>query len=106
MKKTMKNFWMIKGMGKGAFTEEVLQKCKKKGIEVVYGFCPMMFPGEGIHKFHYRLRNKFGKMPGKYYGIGELIYLLQNMGEKRTSTVNNSRRPTSIRKERNHFPTT
>jgi hypothetical protein len=62
----VKRLWMIRGVGKGAYTEKAHQKCKENGIEVVYGFCPMMFLGEGIHKFHFWLRNRFGKMPGEY----------------------------------------
>lgn len=62
----VKRIWMIKGVGKGSFTEEAFQKCKENGIEVVYGFCPMMFLGEGIHKFHFWLRKQFGEMPGEY----------------------------------------
>ena len=39
-------------------------------------------------------------------GIGKGAYLLQNIGEKSTSTVKSSNLPTSIRKERNHLPAT
>jgi uncharacterized protein len=62
----VKRVWMIRGMGKGSYTEEAHQKCTENGIEVVYGFCPMMFLGEGFHKFHFWLRNHFGKVPSEY----------------------------------------
>lgn len=62
----VKRVWMIKGVGRGAYSEEAHQKCKENGIEVVYGFCPMMFYGEGMHKFHFWLRKTFGRMPGEY----------------------------------------
>ena len=62
----VKRVWMIRGVGKGAYTEEAHEKCKENNIDVVYGFCPMMFLGDGIHKFHFWLRNRFGKMPAEY----------------------------------------
>lgn len=58
--------WMIRGMGRGAYTEKAHQMCAENGIEVVYGFCPMMFMGEGMHKFHLWLRKRFGKLPAEY----------------------------------------
>lgn len=62
----VKRVWMIRGVGKGAYTEEAHQKCSENGIEVVYGFCPMMFLGDGMHKFHLWIRKNFGKMPAEY----------------------------------------
>ena len=62
----IKRVWMIRGMGRGAYTEEAHRKCAENGIEVVYGFCPMMFMGEGMHKFHFWLRTRFGKLPAEY----------------------------------------
>ena len=62
----VKRIWMIRGMGKGAYHEEAHQKCLDHDIELVYGFCPMMFVGEGMHKFHFWLRRRFGKMPAEY----------------------------------------
>lgn len=58
--------WMIRGMGRGAYTEKAHKTCAENGIEVVYGFCPMMFMGEGMHKFHLWLRKRFGKLPAEY----------------------------------------
>lgn len=58
--------WMIRGVGKGAYTESAHDKCKENNIEVVYGFCPLMFLGDGMHKFHFWLRKRFGKIPAEY----------------------------------------
>ena len=62
----VKRVWMIRGVGRGAYTESAHQKCKENGIKVVYGFCPMMFFGEGMHSFHFWLRKTFGKLPTEY----------------------------------------
>jgi len=62
----IKRVWMIRGMGKGAYSEEAHKTFSENQIEVVYGFCPLMFYGEGIHKFHLWLRKSFGKVPGEY----------------------------------------
>lgn len=59
--------WMIKGFGPGAYSEDAHAKCKENNIEVVYGFCPLMFFGNGAHKFHYWLRKTFGKLPAEYF---------------------------------------
>lgn len=63
---SVKRVWMIRGVGKGAYTESAHQLCKENDIEVVYGFCPLMFLGEGIHKFHFWMRKTFGKLPAEY----------------------------------------
>lgn len=62
----IRRVWMVKGMGKGAYSEKAHANCKENQIEVVYGFCPMMFYGGGGHKFHHWLRKTFGKLPGEY----------------------------------------
>ena len=62
----IKRVWMIKGVGRGAYTETAHAKCKENNIEVVYGFCPMMFYGGGMHQFHFWLRKTFGKLPSGY----------------------------------------
>ncbi len=62
----IKRVWMIRGMGKGTYTEAAHKKCMEHEIEVVYGLCPMMFMGEGMHKFHFWLRKRFGKMPAEF----------------------------------------
>ena len=62
----IKRVWMIKGVGKGAYSEKAFKICQDNGIEVVYGFCPLMFIGEGVHGFHFWLRKTFGKLPEEY----------------------------------------
>ena len=63
---TVKRVWMIQGMGRGAYNEEAHRKCRENNIELVYGFCPMMFYGGGFHHFHFWLRKTFGKLPPEY----------------------------------------
>lgn len=62
----IKRVWMIRGVGKGAYTDSAHEKCRENNIDVVYGFCPLMFLGEGMHKFHFWLRKTLGKMPAEY----------------------------------------
>jgi len=62
----IKRIWMIRGVGKGAYSEKAHKICREQGIEVVYGFCPLMFYGDGMHKFHFWLRKNFGKIPEEY----------------------------------------
>lgn len=62
----IKRVWMLKGVGKGAYSEKAHATCKENNIEVVYGFCPMMFYGAGLHKFHLWIRENFGKIPSEY----------------------------------------
>ena len=58
--------WMIRGVGRGAYTESAHQLCRNNNIKLVYGFCPMMFYGGGMHNFHLWLRKTFGKVPAEY----------------------------------------
>jgi predicted CoA-binding protein len=62
----IKRVWMVRGMGKGAHSEKAQRTCEENHIEVVHGFCPLMFFGEGMHKFHFLLRKNLGKMPPEY----------------------------------------
>ena len=62
----IKRIWMIKGVGKGAYTEKARKTCQDNNIDLVYGFCPMMFFGTGMHKFHFWMRKNLGKMPEEY----------------------------------------
>lgn len=62
----IKRVWMIKGAGRGAYSESATQTCRENNIDVVYGFCPMMFYGEGLHKFHFWLKKTFGKLPKEF----------------------------------------
>jgi predicted CoA-binding protein len=63
---SVKRVWMIKGMGRGAYSEHAHQLCRENNIDVVHGFCPMMFFGEGFHKFHLWMRKTFSKLPEEY----------------------------------------
>ena len=59
--------WMHKGAGQGSGSAAAIEACKEIGIEVVHGFCPMMFfSPSGIHRFHFWLRKKFGKVPAGF----------------------------------------
>jgi len=63
----IKRVWMHKGAGKGSASVKAIEECKKKGIEVVYGFCPMMFVSPtGFHGFHFWMRKTFGKVPSEF----------------------------------------
>ena len=62
----IKRVWMIRGVGRGAYSENAHQLCREMQIDVVYGFCPMMFYGKGMHKFHFMLRKTFGKLPAEF----------------------------------------
>ncbi|HEY3389212.1 MAG TPA: CoA-binding protein [Prolixibacteraceae bacterium] len=59
--------WMHKGAGKGSASVASIDACKENGIELVHGFCPMMFfSPSGMHSFHFWLRRKFGKVPAEF----------------------------------------
>ncbi|MDF1575759.1 MAG: CoA-binding protein [Bacteroidales bacterium] len=62
----IKRVWMVRGVGKGAYSEKAHKIFNENQIEVVYGFCPLMFYGGGMHKFHLWLRKTFGTLPGEY----------------------------------------
>ena len=63
----IRRVWMHQGVGIGPGSNEAIAICKKNGIEVVYGFCPMMFfSASGIHRFHFWLRKNFGKVPAEF----------------------------------------
>lgn len=61
----IKRVWMHKGAGgKGAESDAAIEYCKKNGIDVVYGICPLMFfPSAGIHKVHFWFKKIAGKLP-------------------------------------------
>ena len=64
---SIKRIWMHRGIGKGSGSATAIESCKETGIEVVYGFCPMMFfSPSGIHSFHFWMRKKFGKVPAGF----------------------------------------
>jgi len=64
---SIRRVWMHRGSGKGVASTAAIETCRKSGIEVVYGFCPMMFfSPSGIHSFHFWLRKKVGKVPAEF----------------------------------------
>lgn len=62
----VKRVWFHKGAGKGSATPEIIRFCIDNQLDYVYGFCPMMFYGSGMHHFHFWMRKKFGRMPHEY----------------------------------------
>ncbi len=62
----IRRIWLNQGVGDGAFSEEGLRLLKEKKLEYVYGFCPMMFFGRGLHKFHFWMRKNMGKVPVEF----------------------------------------
>lgn len=62
----IKRVWLHQGVGKGSFSTEALDILKSNKVEYVYGFCPMMFIGKGLHKFHFWMRRNFGKKPAEF----------------------------------------
>ncbi len=62
----IRRVWLNQGVGDGAFSTEGVELLKEKKIEYVYGFCPMMFFGKGLHKFHFWMRKNLGKVPVEF----------------------------------------
>jgi len=62
----IRRVWMNQGVGDGAYSPEGIALAKEKNLEYVYGFCPMMFFGGGLHKFHYWMRTHLGKTPVEF----------------------------------------
>ncbi|MCA1746560.1 MAG: CoA-binding protein, partial [Bacteroidales bacterium] len=62
----IKRVWLNQGVGDGAFSEKGLALLKEKKLEYVYGFCPMMFFGKGLHKLHFWMRKNLGKTPAEF----------------------------------------
>jgi predicted CoA-binding protein len=46
--------WLHRGVGRGSVSEDAVQACRQKGIDVVEGACPLMFdePVHGVHRLH------------------------------------------------------
>jgi predicted CoA-binding protein len=63
----IRRVWMQRSTGKGSASEKAILECRNKGIEVVYGFCPLMFfAPHGIHGLHFWMRKTFGKVPPEF----------------------------------------
>jgi len=56
---------MYRGGGQGSVSDEALEFCRQKGIQVVPGHCPFMFlnPVHGVHRFHRFLFKITGQYP-------------------------------------------
>lgn len=57
--------WMYRGSGQGSVSEEAVEFCRAKGIEVVPGQCPFMFlqPVRSFHWFHRLVFKITGQYP-------------------------------------------
>lgn len=64
----VRRVWLHRGAGgPGASSPETVQAAQQAGLEVVCGFCPMMFfPPTGIHGVHLFFRKLSGKVPPEY----------------------------------------
>jgi predicted CoA-binding protein len=62
----IKRVWLNQGVGDGAYSAEAIDLLKEMKLEYVYGFCPMMFFGKGMHKMHYWFRKNMGKTPVEF----------------------------------------
>jgi len=64
----IKNIWLTSGaFNKGSGSKDNVMLAKSKNINVVYGFCPMMFfSGKGMHKLHLNYRLFRNNIPKEY----------------------------------------
>ncbi len=62
----IKRVWLHQGAGKGSYSPKAIAILKDNKLEYVYGFCPMMFIGKGLHKFHFWMRKNLGKKPVEF----------------------------------------
>jgi predicted CoA-binding protein len=61
----VRRVWLFKGVGgPGAVSEEAVALCRRHGIEVVEGACPLMFlePVSWFHRAHRTLRRMNGSL--------------------------------------------
>ena len=59
----VKQVWMYRASGTGAVSEEAVDYCKSRGIDVIAGECPMMFFGDTgwVHRIHGLIRKIGGR---------------------------------------------
>lgn len=64
----IKRIWMHQGGGgTGAHSDDAEKYVREHNMELVHGFCPMMFfPPTGIHKIHLWFKKISGKVPAEY----------------------------------------
>jgi predicted CoA-binding protein len=57
--------WMYRAAGKGAVSDQAIQFCRERGIQVIPGECPFMFLPEtaAFHRFHGFVRKITGRYP-------------------------------------------
>ncbi|MEI6089380.1 MAG: CoA-binding protein [bacterium] len=68
----IKRVWLQKGAGKHSSESlQAIADAKSNGVEVVYGFCPMMFyEGGAMHGTHLFFRKLIGNVPQEYKNKG------------------------------------
>lgn len=51
--------WMHRGIGRGSYSDEATDKCKKNGISAITNGCPLMFlqPVDGFHRIFKWFKN-------------------------------------------------
>ena len=60
----VRTVWFYRAVGCGALSPEAVTFCESKGIQVIAGYCPLMFlPGA---EFYHRLHGFFLKLVGRY----------------------------------------
>ena len=55
--------WLFKGLGgESAVSDEAVELCHERGVDVIAGACPMMFlrPVHGLHRLHRGIRRMRG----------------------------------------------
>ena len=61
----IRRVWMYRGAGQGAVSENAIEVCREREINVIPGECPLMFMPKsgGIHRLHGFLRKLTGRYP-------------------------------------------
>ena len=61
----VKHVWMYRAAGAGAVSDQAVDYCESRGIDVIAGECPLMFfEGAGlIHRLHGLVRKITGRYP-------------------------------------------
>ena len=61
----VKRIWMFRATGKGSVSEDAVEFCGTKGIDVIPGECPLMFlpGGAWFHRFHGLVKKITGAYP-------------------------------------------
>jgi predicted CoA-binding protein len=61
----IRRVWMHRAGGKGAVSQQAVQFCRERGIQVIPGQCPFMFLPDtaGFHRFHGFVRKITGRYP-------------------------------------------